>query len=247
MVQSTAQHVAIIMDGNGRWASAHDQPRIMGHYQGAKAVETVIRAANYHNLRALTLFAFSCENWNRPQQEVTGLLELFSEQIHARAPSLNNNNVQVQVVGDLSTLGDKLKQDIDYVEQLTAGNTGLKLIIALNYSGRWDITQAARNLARQAQHGTLDWHAIDEDTLHHHMCFPDVGEPDLLIRTSGEMRVSNFLLWHLAYTEFYFSSVLWPDFGHDEFERALMDYQARDRRFGAIDAKNNDNTLVEQA
>jgi undecaprenyl diphosphate synthase len=236
------------MDGNGRWAKAHNQPRIMGHYQGAKAVETVIRVATNHNLSALTLFAFSCENWNRPQQEVSGLLELFSEQIHVRASLLNKNNVQVQVVGDLSPLSERLKEDITYIEQLTVNNTGLKLIIALNYSGRWDITQAARNLARQAQDEMIDWQSVDENALQGHMCFPDVGEPDLLIRTSGEMRVSNFLLWHLAYTEFYFSSVLWPDFGQEEFERALMNYQARDRRFGSIDATNNNqNTLVEQA
>ncbi len=226
------QHVAIIMDGNGRWAKKRLLPRYAGHQAGTDSVRQVVQACSEQGIQALTLFAFSSENWRRPEREVGMLMELFLNALQREANRLHKNNVQLLVIGERTAFPTKLQDKIQHVEALTAHNTGLKLRIAANYGGRWDIVQACQTLAEQVQCGQLEVDAITQERLSQQLNLAEVPEPDLFIRTGGEQRISNFLLWQLAYTELYFTDVLWPDFGRDAFQQALTDFTSRQRRFG---------------
>ncbi|MHB8347110.1 MAG: polyprenyl diphosphate synthase [Acidiferrobacterales bacterium] len=225
-------HVAVIMDGNGRWAKGRGLPRIAGHRRGVEAVRDLVSACGEKGIRHLTLFAFSSENWRRPEAEVRLLLELFGMALDKEVKKLHANNIRFRVIGDISAFGDKLVERIRQGEALTRDNTALTLTIAANYGGRWDITQACRELARQAASGALDPESITVESLEPFLSMAKLPEPDLFIRTGGEQRVSNFLLWQLAYTELYFTPVLWPDFDRGQFEVALASYAGRQRRFG---------------
>ena len=229
---SLPRHIAIIMDGNGRWAKQRMLPRTAGHGAGVGAVRTTIECCAARGIDVLTLFAFSSENWRRPAQEVSVLMGLFLSTLERETNKLHQNNVRIRVIGDRSAFAPELQARIDNAEQVTSGNTGLNLVIAANYGGRWDITEAARGLAEQVQSGELSPSQINSDLLASRLALADLPEPDLFIRTGGERRISNFLLWQLAYTELYFSSALWPDFDEKELELALNDYASRQRRFG---------------
>jgi len=220
------------MDGNGRWARQRSLPRVAGHRSGVDSVRTVINACIEREIGVLTLFAFSSENWRRPRREVGMLMDLFLRSLEQEADRLHSNSVQVQVIGDLAAFNPSLNDCIRRVSDLTAANTGLKLNVAANYGGRWDITQAARKLAGEVQAGRLQADQISPERLQAALCMADLPEPDLFIRTGGEQRISNFLLWQLAYTELYFTDLLWPAFDDEAFARALAWYATRQRRFG---------------
>lgn len=227
------RHIAIIMDGNGRWANARGLPRVAGHKVGAQVVRNITKVCAEKKISALTLFAFSTENWQRSAEEVGFLLEqLFVRMLDSEVANLHQNNIQFRVIGDTLRLNQKLQQKIREAQELTANNTGLKLVLALNYSGRWDIAAAARKLGEAIAAGELNAQDITIEKFHASTCLADLPEPDLLIRTSGEQRISNFMLWQLAYTELYFTEVLWPDFSAADFEQALLAYSQRNRRYG---------------
>lgn len=226
------RHVAIIMDGNGRWAKARGLPRAMGHQHGADAVRRVVRAARELGLEYLTLFAFSSENWRRPVEEVRDLMGLLRLYLRREIKELAENNIRLRVIGDLSALSDDLQKLICDGEALTERNTALTLVIAINYGGHADIVRAARELALAVSRGEIAPEDITEQQFAGALYTADLPDPDLLIRTSGEQRISNFLLWQLAYSELVFDPVLWPDFDKSHLERAIADFQQRDRRFG---------------
>ncbi|OUR59675.1 di-trans,poly-cis-decaprenylcistransferase [Colwellia sp. 39_35_sub15_T18] len=226
------KHIAIIMDGNGRWAQAQGKSRVTGHKAGVDSVRAVVRGARKAGVEALTLFAFSSENWQRPEQEVSVLMDLFMYVLTKEVKRLHKNNIRFQVVGDLSRFSAKLQKNIAKSEQLTADNTGLVLSIAANYGGRWDIANAAKKLALQVKNAEISPDDIDEVSLHEHTCLAQLPPLDLLIRTGGDFRISNFLLWQAAYAEFYFTEILWPDFNEVEFEQAISTFDQRERRFG---------------
>jgi undecaprenyl diphosphate synthase len=226
------RHVAIIMDGNGRWAKRRHLPRFAGHRSGVEAVRRVVQCAARRGIQALTLFAFSSENWRRPQQEVGLLLDLFMTSLQRQMKMLRDNNIMLRVIGDRTPFDPKMQDQIATAEALTAGNDGLILAVAVNYGGRWDVTQACRALAVDVASGALRAEDITTEHISRHLCLHDLPEPDLFIRTGGEQRISNFLLWQLAYTELVFSELLWPDFDAEAFEAALADYARRQRRFG---------------
>jgi len=227
-------HVAIIMDGNGRWAKQRGLPRLLGHKAGAEKVKEIVKAAIEKNIEVLTLWAFGTENWNRPDEEVNHLMDLFFRYIKKSALELNKQNVQFRVIGNKTELNEKLQNAILEAEKLTARNTGLKLLIAINYSGRWDITQAVQKIASKIEKKELVAADINSESISRELCFADLNDPDLLIRTSGEIRISNYMLWQAAYTELYFTDVFWPDFGAKEFDKALKAYAGRERRFGEV-------------
>ncbi len=226
------QHVAVIMDGNGRWAKKRGLPRVAGHRKGVERVRNMVTACVDKGIKHLTLFAFSSENWRRPAQEVQLLLDLFLSALDHEIRKLHKNNVRFRVIGDAERFGDKITARIRQSEMLTQNNSALTLTIAANYGGRWDIAQACAELARRAMRGEIDPETITEDSLEPFLSMAGVPEPDLFIRTGGEQRISNFLLWQLAYTEMYFTPVLWPDFDRAQFEQALVSYAGRQRRFG---------------
>ncbi|WP_241606218.1 (2E,6E)-farnesyl-diphosphate-specific ditrans,polycis-undecaprenyl-diphosphate synthase [Rosenbergiella epipactidis] len=232
--QVLPQHVAIIMDGNGRWAKNRGKLRMSGHKAGAKAVRKTVRFAAKHHLKALTLYAFSSENWSRPAQEVTALMELFIWALESEVKSLHKNNVRLRVIGDTSGFNKKIQERIAKAEMLTAENSGLTLNIAANYGGRWDVVHGVKQLAEQVKKGVLQPEDITEDSLNSQLCLSDLPAVDLVIRTGGEYRISNFLIWQVAYAEFYFSPVLWPDFDEQEFQGALDAFSQRERRFGGV-------------
>ena len=220
------------MDGNGRWAERRRLPRIAGHRAGVAAARGVVRWCAERGVEVLTLFAFSSENWRRPQREVGLLMELFMSSLQEEASRFNEHDVRVRFIGDQALFPPKLREAIAEAERVTGHNRGLMLIIAANYGGRWDITQAARAVARRTAAGDLEPDAIDEEQLAAHLCLHGLPEPDLFVRTGGERRISNFLLWQLAYTELHFVECMWPDFGPAEFEDALHAFAMRQRRFG---------------
>ncbi len=220
------------MDGNGRWAKQRNMPRVAGHRSGVESVRTVVKRCGELGVKALTLFAFSSENWRRPEKEVSLLMELFMTVLKSEAKKLHKNNVQLRVVGDVSAFSDKLRERIDYATNLTKDNTGLVLNIAANYGGRWDVLNATRQIATLVKDGQVGIGDIDADLMYQHLSFPDLPEPDLFIRTGGEQRISNFLLWHLAYTELYFTDELWPDFNEQSLQKAIESFSGRQRRFG---------------
>lgn len=226
------RHIAIIMDGNGRWAQQRGLPRFAGHKAGVEAVRDIVKECSVKDITALTLFAFSSENWRRPEKEVSLLMELFMMALDREVKKLHENNVQLRIIGDKTAFSDKLQKRINKAEGLTKDNTGLVLNIAANYGGQWDITQSVRRLVKQVQCGELAAEEITEKNIADNLSLADLPEPDLFIRSGGEMRISNFLIWQLAYTELYFTDVLWPDFKRDEFNKALKSFSGRQRRFG---------------
>ena len=229
---SLPRHVAIIMDGNGRWAKANGVPRAAGHRKGLEPTRMSIQECARRGIEALTLFAFSSENWNRPADEVSSLMNLFVDSLDREIDELHANGVRVRFIGDRRQLGVRLQARIAAAEERTGKNDGLQLQIAMSYGGRWDIVQAAQELARQCSSGSLSVADIDEARFAANMQLAGVPEVDLMIRTGGEQRVSNFLLWHVAYAEMYFSPVLWPEFDVTELEAALTFFSSRERRFG---------------
>ena len=226
------RHIAIVMDGNGRWAKARMMPRYAGHRAGVESVRRVIEQCGRLGVEVLTLFAFSSENWQRPDEEVSVLMELFLRTLERESSRLHEHNVRIRLIGEREKLGARLREQVEAVEALTADNDGLTLVIAASFGGRWDLTSACRRIAAEAAAGRLDPEAIDEKTVGGHLSLAGLPEPDLLIRTGGEQRISNFLLWHLAYAELYFSPVLWPDFGAEQLLEAVDSYRGRERRYG---------------
>ncbi|AIY65908.1 polyprenyl diphosphate synthase [Pseudoalteromonas piratica] len=230
--QSLPRHVAIIMDGNGRWAQAKGKPRVFGHKKGVESVRNAVKFCRQLNIESLTLFAFSSENWRRPEQEVTTLMELFMFVLTNEVKKLDKNNVKLKVIGDISRFSEKLQKSVVKAEQMTENNTGLTLNVAANYGGQWDIAQAAKQLAKQVERGELCADDIDENALSQYISMNEQAPLDLLIRTGGDLRISNFLLWQAAYAELYFTETLWPDFNEQAFADAIACYVSRERRFG---------------
>ena len=226
------EHVAIIMDGNGRWAKAQGKPRSYGHQEGVVSVHTIMDAVTQLGLRYLTLYAFSTENWNRPEEEVQALMSLMVTAIHRETANMMEKNVRLIAIGDLSRLRPDAYETLQACIETTAGNTGTTLVLALSYSSRWEITEAVRQIAQQVSEGQLRAEEITEELVSAHLTTKGIPDPDLLIRTGGEQRISNFLLWQLSYAEFYFTEVFWPEFREEELYEAILYYQRRERRFG---------------
>lgn len=226
------RHIAIIMDGNGRWAQEKGEDRLFGHLHGVESVRAIVEGCAELGIEYLTLYAFSTENWDRPAYEVTGLMELLVDTIRNEVPTLNKNNIRLHVIGDTGMLPDSARQALHEALDETATNTGLNLIMALSYSSRWELTAAVQQIARDVQVGTLQPEAINQDTLHHYLATSAFPDPELMIRTSGEYRISNFLLYQLAYAELYFTPTRWPDFRKENLYEAILDFQQRERRFG---------------
>lgn len=226
------RHVAIIMDGNGRWAKKQGLARMYGHKQGVETVHRITETAAEMGIQYLTLYTFSTENWNRPKEEVDALMTLLVDTIAKETPTLMKNNVRLLTIGDTNRLPEGAKRKFEQCMEETSGNTGLRLVIALSYSARWEITHAMQTAVRMAQTGGLKAEDVNEELVSSLMTTAGMPDPDLLIRTSGELRISNFLLWQLAYSELYFTDCLWPEFTEEEFCKAIVDYQHRERRFG---------------
>lgn len=226
------EHVAVIMDGNGRWARKRGLPRAAGHRKGGESVRRLIRQCSDTGISWLTVFAFSSENWRRPQQEVDRLMELFIQALDKDVPDLHQNNIRFQAIGDIASLRPEVATRIRESELLTLNNTGMTFTVAVNYGGRWDITQASRSLVDAVEQGEIKRDDITEELFEEHLSTAGMPPPDLFIRTGGEKRISNFLMWQLAYTELYFTDVLWPDFGEAEFNDALETFASRQRRYG---------------
>jgi len=229
------RHVAVIMDGNNRWAKKRLMPGVAGHKAGVDAVRAVVETSAREGVEVLTLFAFSSENWRRPAKEVSALMDLFSLALQREVKKLHKNNIRLVVMGDLSGFSAKIQQLVKEAEELTAENGAMTLVIAANYGGQWDIANAAKNIALDVKAGKLDPETIDEQTFHQYTWLNQFPAPDLMIRTGGEERISNFMLWQTAYAEFYFADVLWPDFKEQEYKKALAAFADRTRRFGRTD------------
>jgi undecaprenyl diphosphate synthase len=225
-------HVAIIMDGNGRWAQQRGMDRIFGHRQGVNAVREVIEGAAELGIKYLTLYAFSTENWGRPDEEVSALMGIMVQSLNNETDTLMKNNIRLTAIGNVERLANDVKKRLLETIQLTSGATGLNLIIAMSYSSRWEITEAAKKLSIDIFKGVIEPDSINETDFEKYLTTWGVPDPELMIRTSGELRISNFLLWQLAYAELYFTDILWPDFGKEEFYKAIIDFQKRERRFG---------------
>lgn len=239
------KHVAIVMDGNGRWAMQRALPRVAGHEAGAQAIKRIVEHCPAAGIEVLTLFAFSRENWGRPDAEVNALMKLFLQTLHNETEKLHQQNVQLRFVGDRKAFSLELQTEMRQAERITKDNDGLILVIAANYSGRWDIANAALKFAKAAVAAETDLSqvSIDEDSFSTYMALADLPEPDLLIRTSGEIRLSNFLLWQIAYAELYFTEVLWPDFGPTELDKAIVEFASRKRRFGLTNEQLKEEAL----
>ncbi|RPB38365.1 di-trans,poly-cis-decaprenylcistransferase [Vibrio diabolicus] len=229
---SLPKHIAIIMDGNGRWAKSKGKPRVFGHKKGVNAVRKTVAAASKLGIKAMTLFAFSSENWRRPEEEVGLLMELFITVLSSEVKKLHKNNLRLRVIGDTSRFSERLQKKIVEAENLTADNTGMVINIAANYGGKWDITEAAKTLALKARNGEIRVEDINEQLITEHLTMADLPEVDLLIRTSGECRISNFMLWQMAYAEMYFTPEYWPEFDEDSLVEAVTWFINRERRFG---------------
>jgi undecaprenyl diphosphate synthase len=225
-------HVAIIMDGNGRWARQRDLDRVFGHQQGVNAVREIIEAAAELQIGFLTLYAFSTENWGRPNEEISALMRIMIQSLSNETETMLKNNIRLRTIGDIDRLAPDVQEKLFETMQLTSGSTGLNLVIALSYSSRWEITMAARKISNDVKKGLIDPDSITEDDFENYLTTKGIPDPELMIRTSGELRISNFLLWQVAYAEFYFTDKLWPDFGKDDFYNAVIDFQKRERRFG---------------
>jgi undecaprenyl diphosphate synthase len=232
------RHIALIMDGNGRWAQKKGGERLFGHRHGVESVRQVVEAAGELGVEYLTLYAFSTENWKRPKVEIDGLMNLLTTTITRETKKLNENNVRLLVIGNLSDLPNSVQKHLMQAVESTSGNTGLQLVLGLSYSGRWEITDAVKKMCRDAASGKIDPDGIDSCQLESYLVTSFMPDPELLIRTSGERRISNFLLWQLAYTELYFTPVLWPDYRKEHFYEAIIDFQRRERRFGMVNEKH---------
>ena len=231
-IQKLPRHIAIIMDGNGRWAEEKGQDRLFGHLHGVESVRNIVEGAAELGIDYLTLYAFSTENWDRPQYEVTGLMELLVDTIRKEVPTLNKNNIRLHVIGDMSMLPPNAQKELTEAINETAANSGLNLIMALSYSSRWELVNAIKNISADVQAGKLSPAEITQETMKQYLCTRDFPDPELMIRTSGEFRVSNFLLYQLAYSELYFTNTRWPDFRKENLYDAIIDFQQRQRRFG---------------
>jgi len=225
-------HIAIIMDGNGRWAKEKGKDRLFGHYNGVESVRNIVEGCAELGIGYLTLYAFSTENWDRPKDEVTGLMELLVKTIRSEVATLNKNNIRLHVIGNIEMLPPNARNELDEACEETKNNSGLNLIMALSYSSRWEILNAVKNIGREVADGKIKADDITEEVFQQHLCTADFPDPELMIRTSGEYRISNFLLYQLAYSELYFTDTLWPDFRKENLYEALLDYQMRERRFG---------------
>jgi undecaprenyl diphosphate synthase len=243
-LQHLPRHVAIIMDGNGRWAKEQGQDRLYGHFHGVESVRSIVEGSAELGIEYLTLYAFSTENWERPQYEVVGLMELLVNTIQKELDDLHKNNIRLRVIGDLNMLPDYTRNELNTALNKTAGNTGMNLIIALSYSGRWELLNAVKNIAHDVQIGKVNIEDIDQTTLQKYLCTSEFPDPELMIRTSGEYRISNFLLYQLAYAELYFTNVRWPDFRKENLYEALVDFQNRERRFGKTSDQVQKDTMV---
>src|SRR6478736_2359653 len=226
------RHIAIIMDGNGRWAREQGQDRLFGHFHGVESVRNIVEGCAELGIEYLTLYAFSTENWDRPIYEVTGLMELLIDTIRNEVPTLNKNNIKLHVIGDVAMLPKAAQQELNDALEETSVNTGLNLVMALSYSSRWELTNAVKNIAADVKAGLLNTENITQETLQKYLSTSEFPDPELMIRTSGEFRISNFLLYQLAYAELYFTNVRWPDFRKENLYEAILDYQNRERRFG---------------
>lgn len=226
------KHIAIIMDGNGRWAQQRGEQRVFGHHNGVQAVRETAEAAAELGVKFITLYAFSTENWNRPKEEVDALMQLLVITINGEIKTLNDNNIRLRVIGNVQDLTPQVKKELEEAMEKTAGNTRMDLFLALSYSGRWEILDAIKKVAAEVKEGKLDPEQITEKMVSDHMNAPDLPDPEILIRTSGEYRTSNFLMWQTAYTELFFSPKLWPDFRKEDLYEAIIDFQHRERRFG---------------
>lgn len=235
------KHIAVIMDGNGRWAKGKGAARIFGHKNAIKAVREVAEGCAELEIGYLTLYAFSTENWSRPKAEVDGLMDLLVSTINDEISTLMDNNISLDSIGDISQLPKKTYLGLQKAKEKTKNNNGLKLFLALNYSGRWDITNAVKSIGNKISKGVLNLEDLNDKTISDHLSTSTIPDPELLIRTSGEMRISNFLLWEMAYTELYFTDVLWPDFRKTHLIQAIASFQKRERRFGKISEQLNDN------
>jgi undecaprenyl diphosphate synthase len=234
-------HIAVIMDGNGRWAKGKGKFRIFGHQNGVKAVRDVTESAAELGIKYITLYAFSTENWNRPKLEINALMELLVSTIRKETKTLMENNIRLQAIGNINSLPTKCKKELEEAIAETQNNTHMTLVLALSYSARWDMTQAMQRIAHEVAEGNLLPNSINENTISQYLSTAGIPNPELMIRTSGEHRISNFLLWEMAYTEFYFTPVLWPDFTKEDLYKAIYDYQNRERRFG----KTSEQLIVE--
>jgi len=228
------KHVAVIMDGNGRWAKQRGKLRTFGHSKGVKAVRETVETAAEIGIEYLTLYAFSTENWNRPKFEINALMTLLVKTISKETKTLTENNIRLNAIGDLESLPSSCLRELNEAIEKTKDNTRMTLTLALSYSSKWEMTEAIKAIAKNVKSGILEVDAIDESTINQHLCTVGIPDPELLIRTSGEHRISNFLLWQIAYAELYFTDKLWPDFERADFETAIIDYQGRERRFGKI-------------
>jgi undecaprenyl diphosphate synthase len=226
------RHIAIIMDGNGRWAKEQGQDRLYGHFHGVESVRDIVEGCAELNIEYLTLYAFSTENWDRPDYEVAGLMELLVNTIRKEVESLHKNNIRLHVIGDIHSLPEGARQELNEAVNITKNNKGLNLVMALSYSGRWELLNAVKNIAKDVKEGKIQMEAIDQDVLQRYLSTNNFPDPELMIRTSGEYRISNFLLYQLAYSELYFTDVRWPDFRKKNLYEAILDYQGRERRFG---------------
>ncbi|PWT71789.1 MAG: isoprenyl transferase [Bacteroidetes bacterium] len=231
-LQRLPRHIAIIMDGNGRWAQERGHDRLYGHYHGVESVRNIVEGAAELGIGYLTLYAFSTENWDRPEYEVAGLMELLVETIRKEVATLNKNNIRLHMIGDIGMLPANAKKELWEALEFTSKNTGLNLIMALSYSSRWEMAEALKHIAADLKAGKLKESEIGQDTLQHYLATSAFPDPELMIRTSGEYRMSNFLLYQLAYAELYFTNVLWPDFRKENLYEAIIDFQNRERRFG---------------
>lgn len=243
-------HIAIIMDGNGRWAKNRGSLRTFGHKAGVNSVRDITEACAQLGVKYLTLYAFSTENWGRPKREVNALMRLLVNSLRKEADNLNKNNIKLVTIGQINRFPDPCQQELEEAVELTKDNDSLQLCLALSYSGRWDITEAFKKIARQVKDGECEPEEIDDQLISAHLSTADVPDPDLIIRTSGEYRISNFLLWQLAYSELYITKTYWPDFRRDELYKAVSAYQQRDRRFGKIlnekEQKKSNNSYVQE-
>src|ERR1700751_5239300 len=231
-LKNLPKHVAVIMDGNGRWAKTKGASRIFGHQNGVKSVKDTVEAAAEIGVQYLTLYAFSTENWNRPADEVNALMELLIKTIYDETPTLNKNNIRLRAIGDIKSLPAKCQQQLSGAMKETEKNTRLNLVLALSYSAKWEIIEAVKQIAEEVKSGKISATQINEQVFESHLSTSGIPHPELMIRTSGECRISSFLLWQLAYAEFYFTETLWPDFRREDFYKAIISYQNRERRFG---------------
>lgn len=237
-------HIAIIMDGNGRWAKEKGQDRLYGHFHGVESVRDIVEGCAELGIGYLTLYAFSTENWDRPQQEVEGLMALLVDTIHKEVPTLNKNNIRLHVIGDTNMLPDFARTELQEALDMTSGNTGLNLIMALSYSSRWELVNAVKNIGLDVKAGKIDPATINQDTLQQYLATSQFPDPELMIRTSGEYRISNFLLYQLAYAELYFTNTRWPDFRKHNLYEAIIDFQGRERRFGKTGQQIQEETQL---